>query len=622
MSRSQSLSTRSVRVTLILGVVVGALLWGCAKKTTAPEIQKAAPETSRGAVPLAPTTLAATAASTTQINLTWTDASTNETGFKVERAPGGTTTFAEVATLTAGCASYQNTGLSAGTSYSYRVRAYNGAGSSGYSNTATTTTPGAGSVPAAPTGLTATGVSTTQIDLAWTDASNNETGFKVERAPGGTTTFAEIATLAAGSASYPNTGLSAGTSYSYRVRAYNGAGNSGYSNSATASSLSLVTVPAAPKGLKVTSHSTTTARLEWTDASDNENGFKLEQAPGGTTNFVEVATFPAGTWAYTTYGLSPATSYVFRVRAYNASGNSLYSNSAEVTTTTLNPVLSAPPAATGTFTVTIVYDWPLATFDSDHYELEESSTSPSSGFVAIHNSPNGLHESPYYVSPTRDAGTYYYRARVRIFNTFTGYSNVVKVVVTAQTAVLNVVNSSSYPIISVAVDNSSLLACPMALLPGASGQANVTTGSHAVRIVNGSCDGSTSDEMYVTQFNYSQPAGTSTYTLYDPTINQLLTRFGSSASWAGDYWDANASPHWMKFVFTSGGTWTLYNDGVQIGTGTYSLVSRTPSLYTVDFRVTTGSSSATGTLYEREGYFMLQNGPASWPWIQYNYQGY
>ena len=74
--------------------------------------------------------------------------------------------------------SYSNTGLTASTSYSYRVRAYNAAGDSDYSNTASAVTQAAPALPAAPTNLIATAVSKSQINLSWTDNADNETGFQ------------------------------------------------------------------------------------------------------------------------------------------------------------------------------------------------------------------------------------------------------------------------------------------------------------------------------------------------------------------------------------------------------------------------------------------------------------
>ena len=87
--------------------------------------------------------------------------------------------------------------------------------------------------PAAPTGLTATAVSRSQIDLAWSDSSGNEAGFRIERSTNGTT-FAEIGTVGANVTAYQSTGLSANKTYYYRVRAYNAGGHSAYSNTAKA----------------------------------------------------------------------------------------------------------------------------------------------------------------------------------------------------------------------------------------------------------------------------------------------------------------------------------------------------------------------------------------------------
>jgi hypothetical protein len=89
-------------------------------------------------------------------------------------------------------------------------------------------------VPNAPTGLTATAVSQHQINLAWTDNATNESGFKIERSPFAPGSWTQIATVGANVTTYPNTGLASGTTYYYRVRAWNAAGDSGYSNEAHA----------------------------------------------------------------------------------------------------------------------------------------------------------------------------------------------------------------------------------------------------------------------------------------------------------------------------------------------------------------------------------------------------
>lgn len=186
--------------------------------------------------PAAPTGLSAIAASASQINLGWADNSSNEDGFRIERSPDGTN-FTEIATVPANSTGYTAGGLASGTPYFFRVRAYNAVGNSNYSNTAVAST--LTTLPAAPSGLTATTISSTQINLSWTDNANNETGFKIERCKnpknGTCTNFAQIASVGGNTTTFSNTGLNKNSSYRYRVRAANAAGDSAYSNIASAS---------------------------------------------------------------------------------------------------------------------------------------------------------------------------------------------------------------------------------------------------------------------------------------------------------------------------------------------------------------------------------------------------
>ncbi len=109
-----------------------------------------------------------------------------------------------------------------------------------YSNlaSATTHTPPDTEPPSAPANLTATAVSATAIDLDWDAATDNVlvTGYLVERCEGaGCTSFAQVGTTTGADTDFSDSGLTAATSYTYRVRAQDAVPNlSDYSNVASA----------------------------------------------------------------------------------------------------------------------------------------------------------------------------------------------------------------------------------------------------------------------------------------------------------------------------------------------------------------------------------------------------
>ena len=186
---------------------------------------------------LTPTNPAASASSPTQIGFTWTDNATGEDGYKVERKIGAGS-YSQIAALAANATSYSDSGLTDGTTFTYRVRAFNslpnppGAasveGDSLYSNEVSVTTP-----LNPPTGLTATAVSTTQVTLAWTNNSQTAQGVRIQRQSPGSG-FADIGTVGTGVATFTDTGLSPSTTYSYRVAAFNSlVGDSVFSNTIT-----------------------------------------------------------------------------------------------------------------------------------------------------------------------------------------------------------------------------------------------------------------------------------------------------------------------------------------------------------------------------------------------------
>jgi len=279
--------------------------------------------------PTAPTNLAATAASSSQINLSWTNTSTSQTGVKIERSTDNVN-FIQIAVAGATAVSYPDTGLSASTTYYYRVRATSASGDSPYSNTASATTQSPPLPPTAPTNLAATAASGSEIDLSWTNTSTTQTGVKIERSTDNVS-FTQIALAGATAVSYPDSGLSASTTYYYRVRATSASGDSPYSNTASATTQSPPPPPTAPTNLAATAASSSEIDLSWTNTSTSQTGVKVERSTDNVS-FTQIAVAGATAVSYPDIGLSASTTYYYRVRATNASGDSPYSNTASATT--------------------------------------------------------------------------------------------------------------------------------------------------------------------------------------------------------------------------------------------------------------------------------------------------
>jgi len=187
------------------------------------------------APPLPPApTLQATATSSSQVHLSWSTTATGIILFSVERR---TTTgvYSQISQPSATSTSFDDSGLTGSTTYLYRMRVQTGAGFSPYSNEVTVTTLQA--LPAAPTNLQATAISSSQVNLTWTNNAPDATAIRVEYLPAGSAAnFADIGAAATlTSTGVPN--LQPNTAYDFRVRAQNAAGYSAYSNVATATTL-------------------------------------------------------------------------------------------------------------------------------------------------------------------------------------------------------------------------------------------------------------------------------------------------------------------------------------------------------------------------------------------------
>jgi len=267
--------------------------------------------------PSTPSGLSATAAGMTSMSLAWSASSDNVAvaGYRVSRNGN------QVASVSG--TSWSDSGLTAGTTYSYSLVAYDAAGNVSGAATASGSTASDTTAPTAPTNLSGTGTSSSSIGLTWSASGDNVgvAGYRVSR--NGTL----VATLTA--TSWADTGLAASTTYSYSVVAYDAAGNSSAAATTSAATLAPVapptdtTAPSTPT-LTATVNARNQTLLSWTPSTDNVavKGYRVYR------NGVLLVTTTRK--SYTVKRL--AGTYSYYVVAFDAAGNvSAPSNTATVT---------------------------------------------------------------------------------------------------------------------------------------------------------------------------------------------------------------------------------------------------------------------------------------------------
>ncbi|CAH1208990.1 hypothetical protein PAECIP111893_02952 [Paenibacillus plantiphilus] len=260
--------------------------------------------------PSVPTALAATNKTATSVTLGWTASTDNVAvaGYEVWR---GTTKVGTTAST-----SYTDSGLTANTAYSYTVKAYDAATnvSAASSSISVTTDATVSQPPTAPTNVAASGKTANSITLGWTASTDvvGVTGYEVWR------DGVKVGTTA--TTSYTDTGLTADTTYSYTIKAYNAAGKV----SAASSSISVKTdsgsdtqPPTAPTSLVESAKTANSVTLGWTASTDNVGVTGYDIYNGSVLAGSVVGTVTS----YTVTGLTPNTTYSLTVKAKDAAGN-------------------------------------------------------------------------------------------------------------------------------------------------------------------------------------------------------------------------------------------------------------------------------------------------------------
>ena len=257
--------------------------------------------------PAAPVVKIGNSAASGKPVLTW-NAVSGATSYKVYRATSQNGTYSLLGTVTA--TSYTNTGAKAGTTYYYKVKAVNSVGESAYSNTVSGRAKAVTPKLSAPVVKIGNSSTSGKPMLTW-NAVSGATSYKVYRATSQNGTYSLLGTVT--TTSYTNTGAKAGTTYYYKVKAVNSAGESAYSNivsgRATVTTLTL-------------GHSSTSGKpmLTW-KAVSGAASYKVYRATSKNGAYSVINTTKALT--YTNTGAALGTTYYYKVEALNAAGKSM-----------------------------------------------------------------------------------------------------------------------------------------------------------------------------------------------------------------------------------------------------------------------------------------------------------
>lgn len=378
----------SILGTIAFAVLLGSQLTGCGKD-----------ENPVGTVepPFTPANLVVRLVSASEIALRWDDNSSNEDGFRIEESTGDESSFTEIGTTGPDTAWFRSGGKITGTRYIYRVRAFNTAGNSSYSNLTEMTVPLILTVPGDLTGRIH---SETELNLKWKDNSDDESNFEIEESVGDRLTFTLVAVTEANVDSLFLSNRMEEKTYYYRVRAVSDSGSSVYSNEVGITTA----VPVAPRSLTARAIDSTSIRLNWTDMSNNEDSFNILDF---SSNYPDTSRVVASTGKDTSEvvitGRKRREVYRFRVQAVNNIGSSSYSAEVSVTIT---PRAPENPNALVLSPSQIILTWSDMSDNEEAFNIEES-VGNINNFLPV--DVTGIGESFLTLTGRQSGTNYHYR---------------------------------------------------------------------------------------------------------------------------------------------------------------------------------------------------------------------
>lgn len=278
-------------------------------------------------VPEAPGEFGLEALDGRHVRLHWIDRADNEAWIEVERRASGSEAWTAIATLEADLVEWIDDDAPPATDLEYRLRGCNEHGCSEPWREASVTTPEV--APAPPLDPVGAAVGASAVVLDWTDGSDNETRFEIERRTGTAGNWGSVGNVGANVTRWHDGAVTGGTEYGYRLRACNAVGCSPWTDAVQV--VTVVVPPAPPTDLRAVAPRHDRVELSWTDRSPDETGFRVRRREG-SGSWTDLNTLGAGTTAMVDAAVTGSSAYDYQVVACNSAGCSDAAETASITT--------------------------------------------------------------------------------------------------------------------------------------------------------------------------------------------------------------------------------------------------------------------------------------------------
>ncbi|OJJ23531.1 hypothetical protein BKI52_03980 [marine bacterium AO1-C] len=359
-------------------------------------------------------------ATTNGVYLTWKDEFAREEKYEIYRSTTPESGYIKISELEANANSYEDQQVVNDVTYFYRIRPINVTENfkSSFSNEAYATTSSAAiSGLVAPYAPSATALSVSTIQIDWSDySSRQEDVFEIYSSTEKNGKYNKVGVTPRNVTTYVDSNLDQNTTYYYKILSKDGSLVSDFSLIVNATTLKLLP-PTAPINLTAQITTSNQIELRWQDQANNEIGFELYRSLNIDSAFTKIWDLTTNTIGYVDQNVDEGTTYYYKIRAINSSGNSGFSNIIAVSTNISGDiVLQAYSQLPNTINLKWITDNP----DVEGYVIERFNVDESLRFVEVAIINN---VSEYIDKELLSKETYFYRIRAFKGSSFSQYSN-------------------------------------------------------------------------------------------------------------------------------------------------------------------------------------------------------